>query len=282
MNDDIKCYLCNSDKTFLYKEINGSLIYSCKNCGLKWVINNAMDLKDLYTENYFNCNSKIGYQNYLRDELNHRKNAQNMLKFIGKFKKLENLKVLDVGCAFGFLLDEARNLAGCDTFGNELSDYAYKYAKEKLKLNVSNSALTPGCYPENSFDIVFMIGTIEHLNSPKETINTARHILKPDGLLVITTIDIAGKFPLYSLKPPEHLFYFNHKNLSRLLRGSNFEILKVKTYFSHYYLYDLVYKIGEFASFKFLSPLSGFIKRKFPKLNLKIPTNEIIIVARAV
>lgn len=187
---------------------------------------------------------------------------------------------MDIGCAFGYLLDEAKKLANCQTKGVELSNYAYEYAKNKLGLDVLNSELKNSSFPFKTFDIIFMIGTIEHLAHPKETLSTIKNIIKPNGLLIITTIDTKGFLPLYTIKPPEHLFYFNHSNLIQLLKQRNFEILKIKPHFSSYYLYDIFYKLGEFASLKPLSRVSRLIEKLFPRLNFNIPTNEMLVIAK--
>lgn len=99
---------------------------------------------------------------------------------------------------------------------------------------------------------------------------------------MITTIDTKGLFPLYAIKPPEHLFYFSHANLEQLLTQSGYEFLFRKTYFASYLLYDLFHRLGEFFGLSYLERLSGWAERKIPALHIRIPTNEMIMVVRKI
>lgn len=277
------CYICESTKTSIYKRINGFTVYRCKKCDLKWVDGiGTDDIVSFYDEGYFNNDSKTGYKNYLADEGNHRRLARNILYIVDRIRDLNKARILDVGCALGFLLDEARRSKYCDVCGVELSRYAYEYAKNELGLNVINSELKSSHLDSDSFDAVFMIGTLEHLISPKDTIAIINRILKRDGLLVLTTLDTAGLFPLYSIKPPEHLFYFNHNNLLFLLNNLGFEISLRRTHFAYYYLHDLFHRLSEFLSLSFLSSISRMIRERIPNVYIKIPTNEVILVAKKV
>ena len=104
--------------------------------------------------------------------------------------------------------------------------------------------------------------------------------MKPNGLLLITTIDTEGFFPLYSLKPPEHLFYFSKKNLELLLRKQGFIKMKAKTYFAHYLLSDLFHRLAVFFNLSILKLFSNFFGKSFPNLSVKIPTNEIVFLCK--
>ena len=69
-----------------------------------------MELYALYGETYFHNDQSgvVGYTNYLKDEPNIRRT------FAGRLKRLSQVvqpgKLLDVGCAAGFFLDEARKI----------------------------------------------------------------------------------------------------------------------------------------------------------------------------
>ncbi len=278
-----ECYICGSTKIEFYKKIKGFSLLKCKKCNLKWVVNiTEKEIIEFYDQNYFYSNSKMGYADYLADEKNHRRNAKSILHSVNKIKDLTKLKVLDVGCAMGFLLDEARRFKACDVYGVEVSNYAYAYAKSSLEIDVIHGELDSSHFASEFFDVVFLIGTIEHLLSPKKTLAIINRVLKSDGLLVITTIDTSGLFRLYSIKPPEHLFYFNHNNIVILLTKLGFKIIKIKPYFVSYYLHDLFHRLSEFFSFSFLEFVSGVIKRKMPNFYVKIPTNEMILIVKKI
>jgi 2-polyprenyl-3-methyl-5-hydroxy-6-metoxy-1,4-benzoquinol methylase len=235
-----------------------------------------------YGRTYYESDMEMGYKNYLSDEKNHRSNARALIKTVDKIRDLTGLKVLDVGCAHGFLLDEARKLKKCDVAGIEISGQACSYAKEKLGLNVINCRLRDCDFGPVLFDVAFLIGTVEHLISPKAEIEHIHRILKPGGLLVLTTIDTKGLLPFYAFKPPEHLFYFSHSNLMLMLEKSGYKTLLRKTYFVNYQVHDLFYRMGKFISIKLFESIAEKMKKLFPDFFVRIPTNEMIVIAEKV
>jgi 2-polyprenyl-3-methyl-5-hydroxy-6-metoxy-1,4-benzoquinol methylase len=282
VNGETTCYICENSPVRLYKSAGDYDVYKCDKCKLKWVKGEdySKEIRALYNEDYFSGDSKMGYKDYLADEDNHRRNAHNIIKAVSAVKNIDKLRVLDVGCAFGFLLDECRKLKECNAYGVEISQHAYGHAK-KLGLNVINAGFDLSHFESDFFDIVFLIGTIEHLISPREVLEGINRILKPEeGLLVITTIDASGVLPLYSIKPPEHLFYFNHNNLMTLLGKLGFKGISRKTHFVNYYLYDLFHRLKEFSGLSPFGYLAEFSKKYFPTTRLIIPTNEMIVIAK--
>jgi SAM-dependent methyltransferase len=276
--DDLSCCVCGSKKIKPCNKTRGYILNRCLSCGLLWIKNiENIDWAALYEEQYFLTESEIGYKNYPADENNHRKNSRNILRMVEKIKNLDRAKIMDIGCAFGFLLDEAKKNAACEAYGIERSKYAYLYGTNRLGLKIRNEDLDACAFEADSFDVVFLIGTIEHLISPVKALRKINRLLKPGGILVITTINTKGPLPVYAIKPPEHLFYFNRDNLSLLLKNEGFNILSLKTYFSHSSLYDIFFRVGDVFSLPFMKNVSGFVEKYFPKLSVKLPTNEMIV-----
>lgn len=256
----------------------------CKDCGLLWVPDiTEQQIVDFYNGEYFNSRDSVtGYNDYLADEMLHRMNAANIVRKAQKFIKKSHPTALDVGCAYGFLMDEARKL-GQETSGLEINQEAYRYATQTLKLKAFNKILMDSHFDDSSFDVVYLIGTIEHLMAPAKCLQEINRIMKVGGIVVITTMDTKGIFPLYSLKPPEHLFYFSHDNLSNLLFKTGFYSEKVSLHFSYYRIKDVLYRLEQFANNKKI-PVLPFIFSRLGKLlmdaTLKIPTNEMLVIAR--
>jgi len=276
------CCVCGSAIYSVYKEVDGIPVLKCNKCKLKWIKDIDKNvIASFYGEKYFNSSdSKIGYKNYLSDEKNHRKNSVNIFKTVSEVKDLRRGRVLDVGCAFGFLLDEARRLLLCDVDGVEISKYASEYARSCLDLNVINRELESCEFQADSFDAVFMMGTIEHSISPKSMLHYIHGILKPEGILVITTIDTKGLVPLYSIKPPEHLFYFNHHNIRLLLNGSGYKVLLRRPYFAKYQIHDLFHRLSLYSSLSVFDFFYRITKKYSPDISIKIPTNEMLVIAK--
>lgn len=257
---------------------------SCHDCGLLWVPDiTEQQIIDFYNGEYFKSkDSVIGYSDYLADEMLHRMNAANIVRKARVHIKEAHPTALDVGCAYGFLMDEANKL-GQETTGLELNQEAYRYSTQALKLKVFNKSLLDSHFDDDSFDVVYIIGTIEHVMAPAECLQEINRIMKAGGIVVITTMDTKGIFPFYSLKPPEHLFYFSHDNLRNLLTQTGFHTEKVSLHFSYYRMKDVLYRLEQFAINKKI-PLLPLFFRGLAKLlmdvTLKIPTNEMLVIAR--
>ena len=184
---------------------------------------------------------------YTQEEAGRRRSADSILKYLAKINKKGRL--LDVGCATGFLLDQARK-QGWEVYGVELSAWAVDYAKNKLQLpNIIQGSLKDANYPANFFDVVVLKDVIEHLTDPKETLEQIRHILKPSGIMCCNTPDIdslASKIlgaKWWGIKQ-SHLFYFNRNNLSALLEATGFLPVKIRsharTFTINYWIYNLI------------------------------------------
>lgn len=73
-------------------------------------------------------------------------------------------KILDVGCAKGFMLfDFQKLIPGIDVCGIDISEYAISEAIEEVKPKVQLGNALNLDFPDNSFDIVISINTIHNL-----------------------------------------------------------------------------------------------------------------------
>jgi ubiquinone/menaquinone biosynthesis C-methylase UbiE len=74
-------------------------------------------------------------------------------------------KVLDVGCAKGFLVKDLMQVCrGIEAFGLDISDYAVKNCEPEAvgRLHLGDARSLP--FPDNSFDVVLSINTIHNLD----------------------------------------------------------------------------------------------------------------------
>lgn len=90
------------------------------------------------------------------------------------YRLIENARILDVGCAKGFMLHDFKKLMpGLTIAGIDISEYAIKHAIETVKpfLCVSDAKELP--YEDKTFDLVVSINTIHNL--PLEECEQALH-----------------------------------------------------------------------------------------------------------
>lgn len=182
---------------------------------------------------------------------------------------------MEVGCAVGFLLDEARQ-EGWNVNGVEPSNWASDYAKNKFGLDVFCGTIETANFPNSNFDVIVLSDTIEHLADPKQALYKIRRILKPDGVLYINTPDINSlssrifKARWWGINQ-FHLYYFNKATLNQLLTATGFKIIKwgsySRTFTILYWLEKLRnYNKGLFKKLKFLAK---------PSMNNKLVTMNI-------
>lgn len=100
-------------------------------------------------------------------------------------------RLLDVGCAFGTFLALAGE-RGWEPHGVEVSQYASAVARDTWGFEVFTGDLEDYPGVPGSFDLVTFWDVIEHVGRPRQNLATAWRLLRPGGLLLLTTDNFAG------------------------------------------------------------------------------------------
>ncbi len=282
-SNKISCILCNNNTDLKFNKSEMDIRY-CKRCSLAFVSPQpSVDTQQKYYDKSFR---EGGYRLYnLSENLRIRLN-QKRFNEISKYKPSGNL--LDIGCASGYFLDVAsqNNLS---TFGVELSKEAAQIAKQKHK-NIFNGTLEGSNFQNSFFDIVTLFDIIEHVLDPSTTIKEISRIIKPDGLLVITTPDISSWHAKIMGKrwglitPLEHLFYFSPKSIRILLEKYGFKIEEVRKNYKVFTL-DYLFRMAEFfypTLFKLLLLIKPILPEKILMKEREVYIGEIFVVARKI
>ena len=113
----------------------------------------------LYGKEYFDGPREYGYGGYNYDG-RWKPVAKDIMKHYNLSKKS---KVLDIGCAKGFLVKDLVDL-GIDAYGLDISKYAIENAQLDIKdrLTVGSAEKLP--FKDNEFDFVISINAIHNLN----------------------------------------------------------------------------------------------------------------------
>jgi len=148
--------------------------------------------------------------------------------------RVEPGKILDVGCGNGRFLSIMK-AAGWEVAGIESDPTAARIAREHYGIPVVVGTLQEAGLAEESFDSVTLNHVIEHVQDPVGLLQECRRVLKREGLLVVTTPNIASlghtKFRqnwLY-LDPPRHFYLFSPKTLAGAAAKSGFQTFRVQT-----------------------------------------------------
>lgn len=109
---------------------------------------------------------------------------------VKQVKDNPNCKILELGCGQSMLLQylvKNKILKEENIYGLDQSKEAVRYSKKILpraKLKAGDIYKLP--YNKNTFDIVLLMETIEHLENPIAGLLEARKVLKKNGLLYIS------------------------------------------------------------------------------------------------
>ena len=236
-------------------------IVRCKRCRLVYV--NPQPKESDVLSSYINMKDNL----YVKQEKGRRLSAKRILNKIERFKKVGN--ILDIGCSAGFLLDEARKREW-KVYGIEPSEWASDYAKNNLKLNnIYNIKSFKDFSRPAFFDVIVIKDTLEHVIDPAQLLCDARQILKPDGILYISTPDISSMAAMilrarwWGIKN-HHLYYFAPKTIKSLLNKCGFNVAKISRQIRFF-------QIGYILNASAISKTSfyKFLKKYLQKLPLK-------------
>ncbi|MBM4284583.1 MAG: class I SAM-dependent methyltransferase [Deltaproteobacteria bacterium] len=132
-------------------------------------------------------------------------------RLISQFKK--EGKVLVIGVAGG------RDYYGMLLRGYDVYGFDIAIISDINKLVIGNVE-SPLPFRKYTFDVVIMGEVIEHLKYDANALQNIRHILKEDGVLIVTV-------PFYHDKPEYHLRVHSRKSCSRLLNSCGFDVINI-------------------------------------------------------
>lgn len=227
----VTCNLCGSEAHHEVRRKWNYSIVQCQRCGLAFVNPRQFETE---TEAYFrgpylSTIEQDGELNagikYLYDQA---------LLHISNRIPIGTL--LDVGCAMGHFIRFARE-RGWKVEGVECSPYACDYARQNFGLPVYTACdLRDAQLEDDHFDACSLIEVIEHLPDPRTTIVEVFRVLKPGGVLYLTTPNFRSYRSLLLLEewnaiiPSGHLYYFDNLSLTALLADVGFDTIEDLTH----------------------------------------------------
>ena len=125
-----------------------------------------------YGEQYFDGPREVGYGGYRYDG----RWIPIAEDIVAHFKLKSGDRVLDVGCAKGFLVKDMMKVCpGLEVFGLDISEYALKHCEPEVigRLHLGSGDALP--FPDNSFDAVISLNTIHNFER-QDAIRAVREI----------------------------------------------------------------------------------------------------------
>jgi SAM-dependent methyltransferase len=224
----IECPACGGDATsiihrgLVFRENLRLPVWQCNACDHRWLPTSSEQQTQIemgYGESYAGFRKDEYYNRVVGEEI------QKRLRLLAPPPG----PLLDVGCGNGEFLAVATE-HGYDSLGIDLSADGVAIARQKgLRAEAVNFLTHP--FP-GKFRIVTMWDVIEHLQFPQSFIARSGELLDDDGILVLKipsfgslNFRILHFFPGKSgvlLGAPDHIQYFTHRSLERLLVRSGF------------------------------------------------------------
>ncbi|MFN0207581.1 MAG: methyltransferase domain-containing protein [Planctomycetota bacterium] len=285
---EVGCGLCGKSDATLQFEEPPYRVVKCNHCGLTYVTprRDPEKLKALYITDYWKSASAkdFGYTDYLKDEPLYLKTYRRRFKVIRRVHPAPG-KILDVGCAAGYFLSIAKE-NGWDCTGVEVSPLVGGFARDRYHLNILEGTLLDQKLEASSFDLITFWDVVEHLPDPAAVLKEARRLLKPDGILLIETQNVASRFAKtmgpkwHHYKHAEHIYHFNPDTIRKLAAAAGFEVLECKgalggKYVSLEFVVERANRLHPIVS-KLISPLKA-AGRKSVYVNLY---DEMIVIAK--
>lgn len=194
-----------------------------------------------YEADYFLADYERSYgKSYEEDEPNLRRMARSRLDFLhhgGGPSAGRTGRLLEIGCATGFFLDEARG-RGYDVQGIEISHWACHTARRRFGLPVHcGSFLDPDAGDgtiAGSCDVVAAFYVIEHFADQKRVFERIASLLKPGGLFLCALPSTHG--PLLECTPgkwlethpADHYVDYSPVSLRRILPRYGMEAVRFR------------------------------------------------------
>ena len=200
-------------------------IVQCPACALVFY---AGDAEASYDETYF---KGAEYTDYVADKAIAQRNFERRLAEL-KARQPQGGKLLEVGSAYGFFLELANR--HWQARGVDITPEGVRYARETLGLDAVEADFLGLPDEPDTYDMICMWDTIEHLPHPARFVEKAARWLKPGGMLVVTTGDVDSLVSRVRgdrwrmIHPPSHLYYFSPATLGAAMTRAGLTVEGVK------------------------------------------------------
>jgi len=275
--ETVVCNLCGAAGSRPFAQRDGLGVVACVGCGLVYV-NPRFDAPAV--KQHYNSGESSRIQYYLDAGAADRRSFAEILERAEKVLPGRG-RVLDVGPNVGTCLVVARE-RGWETHGIEINAEAARYCREQRGLDVVPGTLERHTYPAGSFDVILMGDVIEHLRDPLGVLRVVLGLLRPGGIVMISTPNIArwaGR--LLQIKPEEHLYYFTPATMGAMLDEAGFVVEGIECMDRHRNLTGMAHSTTFEGLLRILAPIFRLSRRVLGDVVVKLPLREnLLAIAR--
>lgn len=152
----------------------------------------------------------------------------------------ENVDVLEVGCASGYMSKYMKEVLHCQVTWVEYSQEAWENAKKYQRNTYIWNLDTEDFLLSISwkFDVIIFPAVLEHLRYPQKVLDTLLSHLKPGGKVIISLPNIAHfsmrirlffgmfNYTKYGIMDDTHLRFYTYKTMKELVESQGLNIIK--------------------------------------------------------
>ena len=229
--EDVVCDLCGADDPASFLKKDEFHYVQCRRCGLVYVTPRLRNHSE-QQEHSYQLATKANLEAVVELDRNSRRMKSLTRAARSYFPYKRNGILLDVGCGFGAFLEAAKSV-GWKACGVEVASLPSSIAARFH--DVFRGYLSDGPYEPNSFDVVRLNNVIEHAPSPRALVHDIKRVLRPGGLLYISTPNVDSfSMALQSerwnyIGGQNHIYLLGLKTLRRLLESEGFEVIRLVT-----------------------------------------------------
>lgn len=165
---------------------------------------------------------------------------QTIICEVAQWRPIDSLRILDLGCATGRLLERLAEAGATQLSGTDLAPRILEAARQKLSgMGVSADLRTADAedhlpWEDHVFDVVTLTGVLHHFFRPQDALAEARRVLRPKGRLLI--IDPTFFTPVRqifnaALRVAPHAGdyrFYSRTGAIRLLARTRFDVLRTR------------------------------------------------------
>jgi len=215
-------------------------VVECEECGVMYLNPRPgpSEIESWYNRDYFSrdtATAERGYTDYLAESqiADLVFAAKNKLALICNHVNLQAATLLEVGCATGETC-HAASRQGARVIGCDLSSDAIQIARRRyphVEFRTAPADQLP--FSDRSVDVILAFELIEHLSSPSAFVRDVTRVLRPGGVLALTTpnVECGRRVGWHQwtgfLTSFEHLYFFDFGSLARILSQSGLSVAGV-------------------------------------------------------
>jgi len=284
------CAVCKKNQKFIF-EYQKYFYYRCGSCGFvsTYPFPDSAAIDAHYAQKFKQGN----YQLLRKYSQSYNRVYNDFIDVLDKAlglngEKMTGLKVLDVGCFTGEFLCLMQERKDADVYGLELQADAVAIANQRLAGRVFKTDIFAENFPAKDFDIITLLGIVEHVVDPVGLLKRSSQFLKPGGLLLIQTPNsgsflarLLGKWWL-PYAPVEHIHLFTKKSFRLALGELGFKNLVFKPHWKKLpvaYVFNMLQNFGpEF--YRLFKPIYERLPSGLNNSTLSFYVGETIVVAK--